>query len=261
MDMNEKEINLSDLLVEMLLHWRLMLVMMLVGGVLLGSFGYLRSWQSFWAQSQVDKQEEASEEEAALPLPQPSGKDVMLGVVLAVFLYAFLIFVKYMFNKRLRDIDSFQSLYRIPQLGTVLSAAPKKHTKGEKIDQWILQLRYQNKRKNTVEESIHLAAVAVKLAAKKQELEQVCLVGCNVAGVAQETCESIRTFLAKEQIEAVMLNNVLYDAETMEELEHAQGVVLVETAGSTLYEEIKEELDLLSRQNVCVLGGIIVGSV
>lgn len=260
MDMNEKEINLSDLLVEMLLHWRLMLVMMLVGGVLLGSFGYLQSWRSVWAQSQVDKQE-ASEEEAALPQPQLSGKDVMLGIVLSVFLYAFVIFAKYILNKKLRDIDSLQELYGIPQLGTVLSAAPKVRTKGGKIDQWILQLRYQNKRRITVEESIHLAAVAVKLAAKKQELDQVCLVGCNVAGAAQETCESIRAVLAKEQIEAVMLNNVLYDAETMEKLEHAQGVVLVETAGLTLYEEIKEELNLLSRQNICVLGGIIVESV
>lgn len=101
----------------------------------------------------------------------------------------------------------------------------------------------------------------MKLAARNQELEQVCLIGCHVAGAAQETCESIRTVLAKEQIETVMLNNVLYDAETMEKLEHVQGAVLVETAGSTLYEEIKEELSLLSRQHICVLGGIIVESV
>lgn len=126
--MSEKEISLSDLLVEMLIHWRLMLVMMLVGGVLLGGFGYLQSWQSIRAQSQVDKQEE----KAALPQPQLSGKDVMLGIVLSVFLYAFVIFVKYMFNKRLRDIDSFQALYGIPQLGTVLSATPKKRTRGKK---------------------------------------------------------------------------------------------------------------------------------
>lgn len=160
MDMNEKEISLSDLLVEMLLHWRLMLVMMLVGGVLMGGFGFLQSWGSVRAQSQVDKQEEASEEEAALPQPQISGKDVVQGIVLAAFLYAVVIFAKYMFNKKLRGMDSFQALYGIPQLGTVLSAAPKERVKGGKIDQWILRLRYQNKMKITVEESINLAAVS-----------------------------------------------------------------------------------------------------
>ena len=37
-----------------------------------------------------------------------------------------------------------------------------------------------------------------------------------------------------------------------------QGAVLVEKAGSTLYNEVVSELELLKRQDVRVLGGIIV---
>lgn len=37
-----------------------------------------------------------------------------------------------------------------------------------------------------------------------------------------------------------------------------QGVVLVEKAGSTLYNEVVGELELLKRQDITVLGGIIV---
>jgi len=44
----------------------------------------------------------------------------------------------------------------------------------------------------------------------------------------------------------------------MVRLQNAKGIVLVETAGSTMYEEVVKELQLMSRQNICVLGGILV---
>lgn len=40
-----------------------------------------------------------------------------------------------------------------------------------------------------------------------------------------------------------VLNNILYDAETMASLENAQVVVLAETAKATLYKEVEEEYD------------------
>lgn len=54
------------------------------------------------------------------------------------------------------------------------------------------------------------------------------------------------------------MDNVLYNAEEMEKVEGMMGVVLVEKVGSTLYNEITNELSLLKRQEVVVLGGIIV---
>lgn len=64
--------------------------------------------------------------------------------------------------------------------------------------------------------------------------------------------------LAEEGVEAQILNNVLYDAETMEKLGDTKGVVLVEKADSTLYAEVARELELLRRQDIAILGGIIV---
>ena len=54
------------------------------------------------------------------------------------------------------------------------------------------------------------------------------------------------------------MDNVLYNSETLEQLEAAKGVVLVEKVGSTLYTEIAKELELLKRQEIQVLGGIVV---
>ncbi len=188
--------------------------------------------------------------------PSISIKYVLMGVVLFAFLYIFILFLLYIFDSRLHGADSLQEIYGIPQLGMV-PALPRKRFLGA-IDQWILKLRYHNQRKFAPEESIEMAAVAVKMAAKKQGLKQVYLMGCSITGVSGQVCEKIKAFLEKEQLEVVILNNVLYDAEAMEQLENAEGIVLVETAGSTLYKELEKELQLLTRQKIKILGGIMV---
>ena len=68
----------------------------------------------------------------------------------------------------------------------------------------------------------------------------------------------MKTALEKEQLNVTILDNVLYNAEAMEKVDAMTGVVLVEKAGSTLYNEIAGELELLKRQEIAVLGGIIV---
>ena len=75
---------------------------------------------------------------------------------------------------------------------------------------------------------------------------------------ADKVCESLKAALEKEQISISVLDNVLYDAEAMEKMDAMQGAVLVEKVGSTLYNEVAGELELLKRQGITVLGGIIV---
>ena len=62
----------------------------------------------------------------------------------------------------------------------------------------------------------------------------------------------------KEDITVTVLDNVLYNLETLEKLENIQNVVLVEKAGSTMYDEVAKEIELLQRNKINVLGGILV---
>ena len=105
---------------------------------------------------------------------------------------------------------------------------------------------------------MELAIAAVKIACDKNGLNLVCLMGCNLKEGADAVCENIRQALQKEQIAVTVLDNVLYDAEAMEKLEQEKGVVLVEKASSTLYNEVTKEIELLKRQDIAVLGGIVV---
>ncbi|MCM1057019.1 MAG: hypothetical protein NC517_05355 [Firmicutes bacterium] len=184
-----------------------------------------------------------------------SVKYVLLGMILFAGVYVFALFMKYIMNTRIRSTDDFCELYGIPQLGTVPAPSGKRFL--DIVDQWILKLRYHNKRRFSPEESVSLAAVAVKMAAMKRGAEPVCLLGCELKGNTLEICEQIKEQLEAAGIGVNTLSNVLYDAEAMERLGSVGSVVLVETAGVTLYDEILKELELLSRQEITVLGGVI----
>ena len=188
--------------------------------------------------------------------PGISLKYIILGMVLGAFVLVFWFFMLYILNGKLRAGDNLQEIYGISQLGNVSGGKEEKKW-FDFVDKWIIALRDYNKRKFTPEEALELAAIAVKMAAGKEGLDVVYVAGCDLKGEALKVCSALQTRLAKENIRVGILNNILYDAQAMRDLEHAKGVVLVETANATLYSEIAQELELLKRQEICVLGGII----
>lgn len=209
-----------------------------------------------WEEAEHSEQpaQNVTAEENPVLTPAVSKKYVLLGAVLFAFVYAVVICMVYIFNTRLRESDELQSIYGIPQIGLVVRESGRKVF----LDKWVDSLRHYGKRKFTAEQSMELAFAAIKIAAVKNGLNNICLMGCNMSAGADKVCESLKAALEKEQISVSVLDNVLYDAEAMEKMDAMQGAVLVEKAGSTLYNEVVSELELLKRQDITVLGGIIV---
>lgn len=212
----------------------------------------LLTWKEI-EDAEID-QKDTVEEQPVLDSPSVSKKYVLLGAVLFAFVYAGILFLMYIFNTKIRVSDELQSLYHIPQIGVVVKDSKKKFI----LDKWVDDLRHYGKRKFDAEQSMELAFAAVKIAAMKSKLSNVCLMGCNLSAGAGNVCESLKAALEKEGIQVTVLDNVLYNAESMEKIDAVTGVVLVEKAGSTLYNEIANELALLKRQDIAILGGIIV---
>lgn len=206
------------------------------------------------AEQPAQPEQNVTAEEDPMPTPAVSKKYVLLGAVLFAFIYVAVICMAYIFNTKLRESDELQRIYGIPQIGLVVREAGRKVF----LDKWVDSLRHYGKRKFTAEQSMELAFAAIKIAAGKNGLNNICLMGCNMSAGADKVCESLKAALEKEQIGVSILDNVLYDAEAMEKMDDMQGAVLVEKAGSTLYNEVTIELELLKRQDIRVLGGIIV---
>lgn len=208
-----------------------------------------------WEETETEQTvQEPKTEETTTVSPAVSKKYVVLGAVLFAFVYAMILAMGYIFNTKVRVSDELQQIYGIPQIGLVVKESGKKLF----LDKWIDSLRNYGKRKFTAEQSMKLAFAAIKIAVVKNGQNSICLIGCNMNAGAGKVCESLKAALEEEQIRVTVLDNVLYDAEAMEKVDAMQGAVLVEKAGSTLYNEINDELALLKRQEIPVLGGIIV---
>lgn len=190
-------------------------------------------------------------------IPKINIKHIFLGAFIFPFLYMLILFITYILNTKIRITDNLQELYEIPQLGMI---PIKKNTKKlfGFIDGWILSLQNYGKRCFTFEESLGLATIATKISIEKEMFQEIYLIGCGLKERSLDICEEIKSRLSKDNIQVTILNNVLYDAQMMSKLGNAKGAVLIETAGSTLYNEIFDELEFLKRQGIKVLGGILV---
>lgn len=206
------------------------------------------------ADGQADAAVEETENSAPAK-PAVSKKYILVGAVLFLFAYAFVLLMKYILNSRLCDTDNFQKLYGIPQLGAVYEEQKKKKLFSF-VDGWIYKLRYLGNPRQTKEQATELAAASVRMAVPTDAVKNICLLDCSTSDNTKELCEQLRQKLSPS-LHVEILRNVLYDVQAMEKLKEAQAAVLVGTVGSTLYAEIERELDLLNRQGISVLGGIM----
>ncbi len=209
-----------------------------------------------WAAVYMETLETTADYDAAVT-PKFNIVYVLGSMILFSFTYAFLIFMKYVLNNKIKSTDQFDELYKIPQLGHIPTSGSEKKPL-DFIDKGILAFRNRNKRRFTQNEAVNLAAAAVKMAARKDQLDTICLIGCTFNDTALSICKDIQDNLAKDGINVYILDNVLYNAQTMEKLSELKGAVLAETAGNALYTEIAQELELLKRQQINILGGMIL---
>ena len=280
--MKEREISLIDLIADFLAHWRKILLLVLIGAVLGGVFGYISNVNT--NKEQVANLEEAKDtleeyndtiaaggtveakkltevqeiiDKGVTVYPGISVKHIILFAILLVFVYAFIFFMLYVMNDKVRVNDELDELFDIPQFGLVLRT--KKYSKVfGKLDRLIYNMKFRGRQVTTEVKAMKLAYVSVKLAALKGGYEKVSLMGCDIKGLSQHVCEQLTGALEKENIQVEVLNDVLYEAQAMNKLKNTQCVVLVERIGSTTYKEIYKEVEMLKRLEIPVLGGILV---
>ncbi len=262
--MEEREIDLKDLAVKVLLHWRGVIIMMLIGALLMGGYSYMKTGKEEKAQiaareAQASGAEGAPAEPVEVIPAHVEVKDVLMGAVLFAFLYAGIFAVAYILDNKIKLCDNLEKLYQIPQLGKIPEAGSGKKKLFSFVDRRIRAFGNRGMRKLTGEEAVNLAAVSVRLIAQANNLTSLSLIGCNMTEDTLADCKRLEQLLDQEGIAVTVLNNVLYEETAMEQLGWVEAAVLVERAGATFYSEIDQELALLYRQNILVLGGIVKG--
>lgn len=188
-----------------------------------------------------------------------SVQSALWGCIFAVIIYVFVIFFVYIMDDRLRYTDDCTILYQIPLLGRIPAGQkPKAFLNG--VDQWLSKHRDKERHIVSDRKAVHLAAAAIQMASQKRELHQVYGVSCGLLSEAAAKAEDeIQRILNAEQVEFLSADNILYDPDSMHLLNGAvHGAVLIEKARCVQYKEIRRELELLRRQEIDVLGMVVV---
>lgn len=212
--------------------------------------------QYYHSVTDSDKEGMLTEYESVIT-PKISSRYVILGMLLFVLVYSLYVAIGYILNSKLRTTDDIKALYGITQLSYVIVEDSDKRFLSF-IDHQILRLRNRNKRIFSEEDAIRFAAATLMSQAKKEELDEVfCIVG-NLNEKTQKVVEKIQCVLMENGISMKILNSILYNQESIELLEKAKAVFLVEKIGETLYNEISDEIELVQRQAIKVLGAVVV---
>ena len=208
---------------------------------------------------QLLKGESESEETESVVVQTPSVsiKQIIIGAIVFALIYALMVAVNYIFSTKIKVADNLTDMYGIAQLGKIMKTIPEKRL-FRKLDLCIYRIQSRSKRIFSEAESINLAISSVKIAAKKNELSKILCIGTSWNEKMLQIAEKMRVALEKEEIEMVLINNVLYDSESMEQLDGAEAGFLLEGIGVAFYDEIQKELELLGRQDIMCLGIVSV---
>ncbi len=178
------------------------------------------------------------------------------AVGLVVVFFGCIVLFKYVLGGKIYNGDELTSLYEVNILANVFAAENKKKAFGF-IDNLIIKLRDSGKRKFDLEKSLEIATSAIRIAAKKNELSEVTVIGCNLSEI-KDVSGKLYEKLAKDNIKAVELDNILYDPESLGKVSGNQGAVLMVRLGNTLYDEFAKEIEILKSQEVKILGVVTV---
>ena len=182
-------------------------------------------------------------------------RSALWGIVFAVIIYMFTMFFLYITNSKLRYTDDYIALYQIPVLGHIPSKR-KPRTLFRRIDFWLYCKRDKRLYTTPVGQAIRLASTALLAIAQKKSLAQIYGISCGPISVSLEN--EIKNLLSAANIGFGIIDNILYDADSIQMLCKVQDAVLIEKTGSVKHDEFQQSLGILQQQNINVIGMILI---
>ena len=259
----ELEISIKDLLYRICTKWRTILISMVIAGVLFGLLGGIQSYRSVkQAEQALQIQQEnggpaEGEEAVIVPEFQPiSIKYIVLGMFIGIFLSALVYFFKYIFSAKLRYKDDLFDLFQIPLLG-YLPHYEKYGKAGSKADTKLAQMFWKQEFRFSEEERMDMICTDLQLSMNQKNLRQICCLG--TAPIDETVVQKMQQHFPEENELTILPKPIINSPSELQNLVQYDGVVLIETIGKSLYEDIKQELEYCARYEIPVLGYLVVG--
>ncbi|MBE5871766.1 MAG: hypothetical protein E7294_10980 [Lachnospiraceae bacterium] len=203
--------------------------------------------------------EDSSKEEAIMQAKPAVGKKLMLvGFIMGILAAAVIACAGYLLNNHLMVEDSFEELYGVKLYSTILTKENSKKKWFSFLDSRIEKLRHMGRHYFAYEEAVEMAAANIRVYAKAHAISEIYVTGCAMEKKEEKIVQELQKGLNKSGVKLIAGKSVLYNAEALEKSVECGHVLLMESAGKSLYREIREEIEVCDRQNVKIMGTIVV---
>ncbi len=197
------------------------------------------------------------EKKIDIPSVGVSKKQLAIGMVGGLFVYAAIICLAYIFSQKIKDSDDFTTTFGTRQLGKVYGTREFKKPLGF-IDRWIYSFKRHGRRKIDNAEACDIIATNTALTAEKAEIGKLGIIcASGVDNTDGKIVGKLDAALKKEGIESKVLPNILYSNEEAYSLKDMDAVVLVATPEKSKYNEVWDVIEVLENRKIKILGGIM----
>lgn len=183
-----------------------------------------------------------------------SKKWVVVGAAGLFIIALIVILIKYLLKGVIRCYDDIEYTYGIQVLGTYDD--PKTASKEHKfvLDKWLKSLRIRRKSQDR-ESSVALIAKKLQLLARNHDIKNICV----AIGPDVDTDETFISDVIKktEGINVTAAYNILRNADAINMMLEADGVVLLEQMDKSRFASIDQERVMCSGNNIRILGAIV----
>ncbi len=197
------------------------------------------------------------EEEVAKPSPI-NVKLIIIGFIIGAFLVAFVVALGYIFNKKLRPEDDYEAIFGIKLLGNISGNQSNKKKLFGFVDKWLIKKRHVNMHKFTPSEEEDMVVSNMKLLAKKSDTTNLYLTGSTISDIAEDLMDTFVKRLGKDGIQLTIGKSIIYNADALEDASEIGSIVIIDKAGTVMYNEIYNMLDTCETHKIKVLGGVVV---
>ena len=190
--------------------------------------------------------------------PSVSKKLVIVGFVMGILAAAVVACAGYLLNTCLMAEDQFEELYGVKLYSTVLTKEDGRKKWFSFLDRGIIRLRHMGRHYFEYEEAVEMAAANIRVYAKAHDISEIYVTGCAMGKKEEKIIQELQKGLYKAGVKLIAGKSVLYNAEALEKSVECGHVLFLESAGKSLYREIREEIEVCDRQNIKIMGAIVV---
>lgn len=184
-------------------------------------------------------------------------KKIVIGIMLFFIIAVIVITFKYLMDNNIKNESEIADVYKIPVLGVINKDRKNKKIFGI-IDNIIAKIEKGKKQILGKEESEEIISTQISLICQKNELSDIGIVECNINNETNEICDEIASKIENNKINAKVISKIMHNPKEMLKINEISGAVLAVTLNETKEDNFEEQLNILKRQGIEILGCVVI---